>query len=193
MTDLASDDGSVTHLGVEDLESGLDSVRRSPADHGTLELIVTRPAVGERAVHEVGELDVTVGLVGDNWSTRGSSSTPDRTAHPLAQLNIMNSRAIALISPDRSRWPLAGDQLYLDLDLSPQNLPPGTRLAIGDAVIEVNDKPHRGCAKFARRFGDAAARFVNAPEGSSVRLRGVCATVVQSGTIRTGDDVRKLA
>lgn len=191
MTDLASD-GPVTHLSTAELAAGLASVRESPPDVGTLDLIVTRPANGEREVHDVGELDTTVGLVGDNWLTRGSSRTADGSADPRAQLNIMNSRAIALISPDPDRRPLAGDQLYLDLDLSPDNLPNGTRLAVGGAVIEVNDKPHTGCAKFSQRFGIDAARFVNAPEGTAVRLRGVCATVVQPGTIRRGDAVTKV-
>jgi len=191
MTDLASDE-PVTHLSTDELAAGLDSVRRSPADHGTLELIVSRPDLGERAVHEEAELDVTVGLVGDNWLVRGSRHTADGSAEPLAQLNIMNSRAIALISPDPDRRPLAGDQLHLDLDLSPENVPNGTRLAIGDAVIEINDKPHNGCAKFSQRFGIDAARFVNSPDGKAVRLRGICATVVQPGTIRRGDTVTKL-
>jgi hypothetical protein len=192
MTDLASDE-PVTHLSADQLVAGLDAVRRSPTDRGTLELIVTRPDLGEREVHDQAELDTTVGLVGDNWLVRGSRHTPDGSAEPLAQLNIMNSRAIALISPDPARRPLAGDQLYLDLDLSPENLPTGTRLAIGGAVIEINEKPHRGCAKFSQRFGTDAVRFVNSPDGLSVRLRGVCATVVQPGTIRTGDAVTKLA
>jgi len=191
MTDLASDD-PVTHLSTEELAAGLDSVRRSPADHGTLELIVSRPGRGERAVHDEAELDLTVGLVGDNWLVRGSSRTADGSADPKAQLNIMNSRAIALICPDADRRPLAGDQLHLDLDLSPENLPPGSRLAIGDAVIEITDKPHNGCAKFSQRFGIDAARFVNSSEGRGVRLRGLCATVVQPGVIRRGDGVTKL-
>jgi hypothetical protein len=188
VTDLVRDD-PVTHRSTEELVAGLDSVRRSPADHGTLELIVSRPERGERAVHDHAELDTVVGLVGDNWLARGSRSTPDGSADPRAQLNIMNSRAIALIAPDPALRPLAGDQLYLDLDLSPANLPTGTRLAIGGAVIEITDKPHTGCAKFAQRFGVDAARFVNSPDGSAVRLRGICATVIRSGVVRTGDAV----
>jgi hypothetical protein len=191
MTDLASDE-PVTHLSTAELAAGLDSVRQSPIDHGTLELIVTRPDLGEREVHDEAELDTTVGLVGDNWLARGSRSTPDGSAQPLAQLNIMNSRAIALISPDPDRRALAGDQLYLDLDLSPENLPNGTRLAIGGAVIEINDKPHTGCHKFSQRFGIDAARYVNSPEGKAVRLRGICATVVQPSVIRRGDPVTKV-
>lgn len=190
MSDTTGDD-TVTYLSTSELLAGLDEVRRSPSDHGTLELIVSRPAPAERAVHTEAQLDEVVGLVGDNWLARGSRRRPDGSADPLAQLNIMNSRAVALISPDPSRRPLAGDQLYLDLDLSADNLPPGTRLALGDAVIEINAKPHTGCAKFAQRFGADAARFVNSPAGRALQLRGVCATVVRAGTVRTGDIVRK--
>lgn len=192
MTDTTSDD-TVTHRTTTELRAGLDEVRRSPADHGTLELIVSRPAPGEREVLIEAQFDEVVGLVGDNWLARGSRRTPDGSADPQAQLNIMNSRAVALISPDPSRRPLAGDQLYLDLDLSPENLPVGTRLALGDLIIEINSSPHTGCAKFAQRFGTDAARFVNSPAGKAVRLRGICATVAQAGTVRTGDAVRKLA
>jgi hypothetical protein len=180
------------HLTTEQLEAGLDDIRQAPQDEGTLELIVRRPAVDEREVLETGELDPSVGLVGDTWNIRGSRRTEDGSAHPEMQLNIINSRAIALMSPDPDRRPLAGDQLHLDLDLSPDNLPPGTRLAIGSAVIEVTDQPHTGCQKFSARFGPDALRFVNSPEGMALRLRGINAQVIEAGTITKGDAVRKV-
>jgi tRNA (adenine37-N6)-methyltransferase len=171
----------------------LDEVRQSPADHGTVEMIVRRPATGEREVLQRGELDTVAGLVGDNWLARGSRSRPDGSADPTAQLNIMNSRCALLVADgDRSRVPLAGDQLFLDLDLSPTNLPTGTRLAIGGAIIEVTATPHTGCAKFTRRFGLAAHRWINSNLGRSVNLRGICAVVVQSGEVAAGDPVVKL-
>jgi MOSC domain-containing protein YiiM len=105
----------------------------------------------------------------------------------------MSARAAALIAGDRDRWPLAGDQLYVDLDLSGDNLPPGTRLAIGSAVVEVSDLPHLGCGKFTERYGAEARELVNSPEGVALNLRGINAQVVQSGTVRLGDAVRKLA
>jgi MOSC domain-containing protein YiiM len=108
------------------------------------------------------------------------------------QINIMSARVIALVAMDRERWPLAGDQLFVDLDLSAHNLPPGTRLGIGEAVLEVTPLPHTGCAKFMARFGIDAVKFVNSPEGKELRLRGLNARVVQSGSIRAGDPVRKL-
>lgn len=180
------------HLSAADLEAGLDHIRSSPSDGGSVELIVRRPAVDEREVLEVGTLDADEGLVGDTWKVRGSSSTPDGNAHPLAQLNIMNARAAALVAGADDRRPLAGDQLYIDLDLSYDNVPPGTRLEVGSAVIEVTEKPHRGCAKFAARFGKDALRFVNSPVGRELNLRGVNARIVQPGVVRTGDPVRKL-
>ena len=178
-------------LATAALEAGVDLIRAAPADNGTLELIVRRPAVGEREVLEEAELDLAVGLVGDTWTERPSSRTPDNGPHPDMQLNIMSARAIALVSPDRSRWSLAGDQLYLDIDLGVANLPAGTRLAIGQAVIEITPQLHTGCAKFRERFGEDALRFVNSTVGRELRLRGACAKVVVPGTIRRGDAVVK--
>lgn len=155
-------------------------------------MIVSRPASDRREVLAVAELDLVNGLVGDNWRARGSRSTPDGSAHPDMQLNLMNARAIALVARTRDRWPLAGDQLYVDLDLSTANLPPGTRMAIGTAVIEVTAVPHTGCAKFTQRFGADAMKFVNSPVGRALNLRGINAKVVQPGAIRAGDTVRKL-
>jgi len=174
-------------LSSTDLEAGLEYIKASPKDQGTVAMIVRRPGIGEREVLLEGELDTTVGLVGDNWGLRSRVS-------PDAQLNVMNARAIEVIEPDVARRPLAGDQLYLDLDFTDENLPAGTRLQIGDAgaVIEVTAEPHTGCAKFASRFGADATRFVNTGEGKRLHLRGICAKVVSGGTIRVGDAVTKL-
>jgi hypothetical protein len=180
------------HLTTDELHAGLDEIRRSPKDEGVLELIVRRPTVGERQVVEEGRLDVAEGLVGDSWSMRGSRRSNDGLAHPDMQLNIMNSRVIALVAQERERWHLAGDQLFIDLDLSAENLPPGTRLALGSAVIEVTAEPHTGCQKFVSRFGRDAMMFVNSPLGRELNLRGINARVVQPGTIRVRDVARKV-
>lgn len=181
------------HLTVSRLEAALDHVRDSPSDVGRVELIVRRPAVDEREVLDEGTLDLDEGLVGDTWKSRGSSRTTDGAAHPDMQLNVINARLSSLVAVDPERRALAGDQLHLDLDLSQANLPPGTRLALGSAVIEVTEIPHSGCAKFRARFGADALRFVNSPVGRELRLRGLNAKVVIAGTVRQGDDVRKLA
>jgi MOSC domain-containing protein YiiM len=175
----------VHHATREELQAGLEEIRRSPADQGSLRLIVRRPAVDAREVLETGRLDPAHGLVGDSWLTR------DRHPDPDTQLNIMNARVIALIAGDQARWALAGDQLYVDLDLSEHNLPAGTRLRIGGAVIEVTPEPHTGCAKFVRRFGLDAMKVVNSPIGRQLRLRGLNARVVHAGDITVGDAVRK--
>ena len=181
------------HLTMVELEAGLEEIRRSPKDEGVLELIVRRPKVGEREVLAEGELDVTEGLVGDTWVTRGSRRSKDGLAHPEMQLNIMNARTIALVAQDRERWHLAGDQLFVDLDLSGDNLPPGTRLALGTAVIEVTAEPHTGCEKFVSRFGVDAMKFVNSPLGRELNLRGINAKVVTRGVIRVRDVAKKLS
>ncbi|HVG07177.1 MAG TPA: MOSC domain-containing protein [Thermoanaerobaculia bacterium] len=178
---------------LEELEAGLDEIRGAPREEGPLKLIVRRPRIEAREVLEEAELDLVEGLVGDNWRTRGSSRTPDGSSHPDMQLNIMNARVIALVARHPGRWQLAGDQLFIDLDLSAANLPPGTRLALGSAVIQVTDQPHTGCRKFVERFGADALKFVNSPLGRELHLRGINARVVQPGVIRTGDLARKLS
>lgn len=181
------------HRTTAALEAGVQEVRRSPADDGRVELIVRRPEVGTREVVADVQLDRAVGLVGDNWLRRGNRRRPDGSANPDAQVTLMNARAVALIAGAVDRWPLAGDQLYVDLDLGEANLPPGTRVAIGDAVLEITDDPHTGCRKFADRFGQDAVRFVNSKVGRELRLRGANARVVVDGTVRSGDRIRKEA
>ena len=180
------------HLTTAELEAGLDAIRQSPKDEGLIAMIVRRPKVDAREVLEEGELDLVEGLVGDTWKVRGSSRTPDGAAHPDMQLNIMNARVIALLAREKDRWPLAGDQLFIDMDVSSENLPPGTRLALGSAVIEVTDQPHTGCKKFEARFGLDALKFVNSPLGRQLQLRGLNAKVTQPGVIRVGDFVKKI-
>ncbi|MGB8983230.1 MAG: MOSC domain-containing protein [Anaerolineales bacterium] len=175
-----------------ELEAGIDHIRQSPKDHGVLRMIVRRPRDDEREIVKRAELDPSQGLVGDNWKARGSKHMRDGSANPHAQITIMNARTIELVAQDEKRWPLAGDQLYIDMDLSGENLPPGTRLAIGTAVIEVSAIPHTGCKKFAARFGVDATKFVNSAEGKRLHLRGINARIVQGGIIHVGDEVRKV-
>lgn len=184
--------GPIKHLTQAELEAGLETLRQAPADFGSLKLIVRRPQIDQRETLAVAELDLHTGLVGDNWKIRGSSRTPDQSAHPGMQITLMNSRAIALIAGEQDRWPLAGDQLYVDLDLSAANLPAGTRLALGEAVLEVSEMPHTGCAKFVARFGLEAQKFVNSPVGKELHLRGINARVVKAGVIQVGDTIQKI-
>jgi len=178
-------------LTMDELNQGLETIRQSPRDRGTVEHIVCRPDVGDRKELEWGELDLAQGLVGDNWLARGFGSKGDRAAHPDMQLNLMNSRAIALIAGSKDRWKLAGDQFYIDFDLSPENLPPGTRLMIGDAEIEITAEPHLGCKKFSERFGKDAVLFVNSDNGKALNARGVNARVVKPGRVEVGATVCK--
>ena len=179
-------------LSTEELEQGLDTIRQSPQDEGVLKLIVRRPDVDQRESVAMGHLDISEGLVGDNWQKRGSRHMPGGAADPDMQLNIMNSRVVELVASGLERRELAGDQLYLDMDLSAENLPPGSQLALGEAIIEVTEPPHTGCKKFAARFGRDAVVFVNAGLGKTQNFRGICAKVIQSGDIKTGDVARKV-
>ena len=174
----------ILHLSREDLDLGLDEIRLSPSDQGGVEMIVARPAVNERLVLEVGELDEAAGLVGDCWCRNDKN--------PETQLTLMNSRLIALVAGERDRWPLAGDQIVVDFDLGSDNLPTGTRIEVGTAIVEVTAEPHLGCRKFASRYGKPAMLFVNSDEGKRLRLRGVNVKIVRSGSVRVGDQVRKL-
>ncbi len=183
----------VVVAGLAALEDGLAEIRRAPQVAGTVELIVRRSAPEKREVVAEAQLDPVAGLVGDCWLERGSRATEDGSAHPDMQLTMVSARAIGLIARTRERWPLAGDQLYVDLDLSADNLPPGTLLRVGTAAIEITEKPHTGCGKFVRRFGVDAMRFVNSPVGRELNLRGIYARVVSAGTVRTGDSISKAA
>jgi hypothetical protein len=182
------------HRTPEELIAFLPTLAEAPKDRGTLNLLVRRPDRGEREVLESGTLDATYGLIGDNWLARGSRHTADGSADPDSQLNVMSHRMVAFLAGDPALEPLAGDQLYLDLDLSHENLPVGSRLLFGDpdtprAVIEVTEPPHTGCAKFVERFGAEAMRFVNGRTGRPMRLRGLNARVVTGGEVRPGDVV----
>jgi MOSC domain-containing protein YiiM len=181
------------HRSRDELEAALEHVRGAPPDEGRVELIVCRPEREERTVCEHVELSTTLGAVGDMWATRPSTSSPDGGPHPDRQVTLVNARAIAAIAGGKEHWALAGDQLYVDLDLSRASLPAGTQLAIGSAVIEITAEPHRGCAKFRERFGIEAVRFVNSPAGRDLNLRGVNARVLRDGTVRVGDTVRKVS
>ncbi len=179
------------YVGAEELEAGLPAILAAPASEGTVELVVRRPAEGEREVLDEGVLDAEQGLVGDDWQARNARN--GRADDPATQITLMSARVIELVAGSRDRWPLAGDQLYVDLDLAVENLPPGTRLRVGSALLEVTDVPHTGCAKFTERFGPAAIRFVNGKAGRPYRLRGMYARVVEGGTVRPGDAIAKLS
>ena len=180
---------TTTHfLDTAALEAGLEHIQGSPRDSGTVEMIIRRPGVDLREELEEADLEPDIGVVGDDWEQRGEPIGE----YLDTQITLMNARVIDLVAGERSRWPLAGDQLYVDLDLSKENLPAGTRLELGSAVLEVTEIPHRGCAKFAGRFGAEALRFVNTGVGRDLSMRGIYARVVVPGTVRRGDEIIKV-
>jgi MOSC domain-containing protein YiiM len=180
------------HLSLAELGNGLPGILRSPSDRGVLRAIVIRPETEARASLPQCELSPEGGVHGDNWAKGCWMSLPDGRPHPDVQVTIMNARAIALIAEEEARWPLAGDNLFIDLDLSADNLPPGTRLAVGSTLLEITAVPHKGCKKFAARFGVDATRFVNSREGLRLHLRGIYARIVEPGVVAVGDPVQKL-
>lgn len=180
------------HATRAQLDAGLAHVNSSPRDAGVLQLIVRRPQEDEREILGEAMLDAASGLVGDSWMLRGSSRTADGSPDSEAQLTLMNSRVASLLASSPEEWALAGDHLFVDLDLGAQNLPPGTLLSVGSAVIAITARPHTGCKKFSARFGPEALQFINAVEHRTLRMRGIYAKVATSGVIHAGDAIRKV-
>jgi hypothetical protein len=179
------------YVSEADLLAGIETIRNSPRDQGQVELIVVRPKDLERVVLAECTLSARLGAHGDVWADECWKTLPDGSPHPDVQITLMNSRCIALLAQEKSRWPLAGDQLYVDLDLSDDNLPVGQCLAVGTAILQITDTPHTGCELFAERFGPAALALVNSPAGKQLHLRGIYAKVVRDGLVKTGDLVSK--
>ena len=182
----------VKHLNTAELEANLDNIRSSPKNETVLDMIVSRPEEDGREIMTLADLDIEVGLVGDTWQNRPSSRSGDGKAHPDMQITIMNSRVANLVAQDKERWPLSGDQLFADIDLSAANMPPGTRISVGSAILVATDQPHTACKKFAARFGADALKFISSPVGKELQLRGINCKVVQNGEIKPGDSVKKL-
>jgi hypothetical protein len=180
------------YLTEAELLNGLDDIRLSPKDQGTLELIVVRPEKNKRVILKECAISAKLGVHGDNWALGCWKTLPDGSPHPEVQVAIMNSRCIALLAQDKSRWSLAGDNLYVDLQLGDNNLGCGQRLQIGSTILEITAQAHAGCKKFAQRYGQDAVRLVNSPLGTQLHLRGVYAKVVEDGVIKVGDTIKKV-
>jgi hypothetical protein len=183
----------VDQCSAAELQAGLEHILGSPKEGGSIDMIVRRPQVNEREILQDGELDTSMGLIGDNWLQKGYRKTADGSAHPDMQINLMNTRVISLVAGGRQHWSLAGDQFFVDMDLSDENLPARTRLQIGSATLEITAEPHLGCKKFTERFGVEAMKFVNSSLGKKLNLRGINAKVVKSGSVSTGAVIKKLA
>ena len=180
------------HLAHARLEAGLPHILGAPKDQGLLRGIVVRPAKGERREPETCLLSLAGGAEGDHWAKGCWKTTPEGKPDPDVQICIMPARAIELIAGERANWAPAGDNLFIDMDLTPDNLPPGSRIGLGAAELEITAVPHNGCDSFIARYGRDACVFVNTGEGKRNRLRGIYARVVRDGVVSAGDSVRKL-
>ncbi len=180
------------YVTLNDIENRMPWVLDSPGDKGRVELIVARPKTNEREVLSQALFSSEAGVAGDNWQKQCWKTLASGQADPVVQVAIMNARMIEVLTRDKNQWPLAGDQLFIDLDLSVNNLSPGTRLQIGSAVLEITAEPHRACSKFKQRFGDVARQYVNSAQGDAHRLRGVYAKIISTGEVSTGDVIHKL-
>ncbi len=183
---------TIKHLTRDELNAGLPEILTAPKDDGRIEMIVARPNQGARLERDEATLTLAGGVEGDHWAKGCWLSTNDGKPHPDVQICIMNARVIDLVAAgDRSRWALAGDNLFIDMDLSPENLPVGQRLQLGTAEIEITAVPHAGCDSFIERYGRDACVFVNVGPGKANRLRGVYGRVVKDGIVRVGDRMTK--
>lgn len=182
----------MSHRTLAELEAGLGHVAAAPRERGTLEMIVVRPGEDRRATPTSAACTVHAGIAGDDWAARGSRHTADGRANPDQQIAVMNARYLDLVAGSRDRWPLAGDQLVVDLDLSDDHLAAGDRLRVGGVEVEVTPHAHTGCAKFRDRFGVEAVRFANGPEGRRLHLRGIYVRVVRPGVLHVGDTIERL-
>ncbi len=181
-----------TQFTLEHLQTQIKHIQDSPKDSGSVVLIVRRPTTEEREIISQGRLIPTAGLEGDNWHERGSASMPDGSANPEAEITLMNTRVIQALTENESRWALAGDQFFVDFDLSEENIPAGSRLAIGSAIVEVSPLPHNGCKKFSARFGVDALKFISMAENKPLRMRGINAKIIQAGDVKQGDLILKI-
>jgi len=180
-------------MNTDEIVGGMPHVTASPADGGKLELIIVRPAEGERVLPGSVRVSPEQGVEGDKWVRSRGHDTPDGGPDPRTQVTLMNARILRLISGEEGRMPLAGDNLIVDLDLSDENMAPGQRLSVGEAVLEVTEVPHNGCRAFLDRYGTDVVKFVNSPEGKRLHLRGLHAKVITAGVVSVGDEVRKVA
>ena len=175
---------SSRHLSSADLDARLRALPGAPKDAGRLALIVCRSSEGVRETPERVHLSAEEGVPGDGWGRR----TPRR---PEAQLAVMRRDVAELIANGQ---PLTtfGDNLFVELDISAANLPVGSRLRMGGAIVEVTPLPHDGCGKFKGRFGSDALRFVNAKPTRDQNLRGIYWRVVESGEVAVGAPIQVL-
>ena len=176
----------------DELLESLPYILSAPADEGQVRAIVIRPAAGQRRMLDRVDVSARGGLEGDHWAEGCWLSTEDGAPHPDVQVCIMSARCIEAIAGPEANWAAAGDNLFIDMDLSPENLPPGTRVAIGTVELILTAEPHNGCQSFIDRYGRDACVFVNTGPGKANRLRGIYGRVTRDGTIRRGDVMRKI-
>lgn len=179
-------------LALTEIETRLNWVMSAPTDTGHVSALVVRPVKNQREPLDKVMFSPQLGVNGDNWSTNCWKKLPDGKSDPEVQVAIMNARMIEVLTQDKALWPLAGDQLFVDFDLSVANLRAGDHLQVGAAVLQITAEPHRGCGKFKQRFGEDALAFVNSERGDAHRLRGVYAKIISAGEVCVNDAISKL-
>lgn len=172
----------------DELEALWAGMPAAPRDAGSVRLLCIRREPGLHDTPDVAEVTVDGGLVGDRWAVGWQEHDPERRA----QVTLMNAAVTELVAAGRQPLHEAGDNILVDFDISVDHLPPGTRVRIGEAVLEISAAPHTGCSRFAARFGQDALRWANWRHWRERRLRGVNCRVVEGGVVRVGDPVERL-
>jgi hypothetical protein len=176
---------STKHRSLVEIIAGFEALPPPPKDRGRLSLIVRRYPDGHREILSSTRLTPEEGVPGDGWNRR-----PPRKID--AQLAVIRIDIAELLAGEQSVT-LVGDQLFVDLNISSENLPTGTRLRVGNAEVEMTPEPHNGCLKFKDRFGQEALDFVNAKATRDQNRRGVYWKVVKAGEITDGCPIEVLS
>ena len=182
----------VDHVTLAECQAALDHINAAPRDGAVIEQLVARPDFAERAFPDALELTVAGGIKGERWSHSPWLKLPDGSPDPRIQVSIFSKRVMDLCWRDREGQVHPGDPFVVDMNLSFENLPVGTQLQVGEAVVEVSDKFNTACVKWQKRYGDESLRWINMAENRPHRLRGVLCKIVQDGVVRVGDRLAKL-
>ena len=182
----------VNHVSFAECEQALDHINRAPLDEAEIDCLCARPDFGTRAFPDKLILTVDHGILGERWTHSPWLTLPNGDPDPRIQVSILSKRVMDLCWRDRERVIHPGDPFVVDMNLGEANMPVGTRLAIGTAIVEVSDKFNTACVKWRDRYGQDSLHWMNLARNRPYRLRGILCRIVQDGEVKLGDRLAKL-